>query len=47
MTETDDWDHLPDDGELAWLGAAILALSMGFSGQLWYRVARFVIDAVW
>ena len=43
---TDEWDHLPGDGEMAWLGAVICGLSAGCSGWIWYRVIRFVLDAV-
>ena len=43
---TDEWDHLPGDGELAWLGAVICAGSALFSGWIWYRAIRIVLDAV-
>ena len=45
-TLTDEWDHLPGDGELAWLGAILMVLSAGCSGWLYYRAIRFVIDVM-
>lgn len=43
---TDEWDHLPGDGGLAWLGAILMLLSAGCSVWLWYRAIRFVIDVM-
>ena len=43
---TDEWDQLPGDGELAWLGAILMVLSAGCSVWLYYRATRFVIDVM-
>jgi hypothetical protein len=43
---TDEWDELPGDGELAWLGMVLMALSAGCSVWLCYRAIRFVLEAM-